>query len=103
LNQDDPMPRKSNKPKQHFPGVNESIVDYLNSKVHKDTFTNITISSFEEQEESMREYWAAITPLQRLQHLYILVKMAFGLTPEKLENPGLKNEINIIPYDEYFS
>jgi hypothetical protein len=97
------MPRKKTKKEQHFPGVNESIADYMNSKTYKDSFTKITISSFEEQEESMREYWAAITPLQRLQHLNILVKMAFGLTPEKLENPGLINEINIIPYDEYFS
>jgi hypothetical protein len=87
------MSRKKKKLEQPVPGVNESIEDYMNSKAYKDSFTNITISSFEEQEESMREYWAAITPLQRLQHLFILVKMAFGLTPEKLENPGLKMKL----------
>jgi hypothetical protein len=97
------MPRKKKKPEQHFPGVNESIADYMNSKAYKESFTRITISSFEEQEDSMRQFWASITPLQRMQHLHILVKMAFGLTPDTIENPGLKNEINITPYDEYFS
>jgi hypothetical protein len=97
------MPRKKKKQEQPFPGVNEPLEDYFNSSAYKDSFKKITISSFEEQEESMRRYWASITPLHRLQHLQILVKMAFGLTDEKLKNPWLNNEINIIPYDEYFS
>lgn len=96
------MPRKKKKLEQPFPGVNEPLTEYFKSKPDKGSWKKITISSFEEQEESMRRYLASITPLHRLQHLNILVKMAFGLTPEKLENPGLKNEINIIPYDEYF-
>ena len=97
------MSRKKKKQEQPFPGVNEPLEDYFNSSAYKDSFKKITISSFEEQEESMRQYWASITPFQRLQHLHILVKMAFGLTPEKIENTRLNNEINIIPYDEYFS
>jgi hypothetical protein len=93
--------KKRSKPANE--GVNEPNVDYLSSGSGKNTRNTIVISSFEEQEESMRRYWASITPLQRLRDLNILVKVAFGLTPEKLEHPGLRNKINIIPYGEYFS
>jgi hypothetical protein len=96
------MTRKKKKPQQPFPGVNEPLAEYFKSKPDKGSWNKITISSFEEQEESMRRYWASITPLHRLQHLHILVKMAFGLTPEKIKNPRLKNEIIFFPYEEYF-
>ena len=73
MNQDNPMPRKPKKPKQHFPGVNESIVDYMNSKAYKESFTNITISSYEEQEEDNYVFWAHLTPKQRLElHFHMI-------------------------------
>jgi hypothetical protein len=97
------MPSKKKKPEHLLPSANEPMVDYLSSKRYKDSFKTITISSFEEQEEDMRRYWASITPLHRLHDLNILVKMAFGLTPEKLKNPRLSKKINLIPYEEYFS
>ena len=96
------MPRKKTKQEQPFTGVNESMTDYFKSKPDKGSWNKITISSFEEQEESMQRYWASITPKKRLHHLFILACMSYGLTKEKLKNPRLSNEIIITSFDEHF-
>jgi len=96
------MSRKKKKPEQPFPAMNESMADYFKSKPDKGSWNKITISSFEEQEESMQRYWASITPRKRLHHLFVLACMSYGLTKEKLRNPRLSNEIIIVPPDEHF-
>jgi len=63
----------------------------------------ITISSFSEQAEEMRRYWASITPEQRLRHLYEMICLSYGLDPEQSNNNLLNNRINIISPDEHFS
>jgi len=96
------MPRKKKKQEQPFPGVNDPLAEYFKSKPEKGSWNKITISSFEEQEESMQRYWASITPMKRLHHLFVLACMSYGLTKGKLKNPRLSNEIIITSFDEHF-
>lgn len=56
-------------------------------------------SSFQEQEGEMIMYWAAITPLQRLAHLYEMVKVSFRLTEEDARNLQQSRKIRIIKYE----
>jgi len=58
-------------------------------------------NSYEEQREEMYKYWASITPLQRMAHLLEMTIAFYGLTPEKLKNPGLVNKIKIIHKDGF--
>jgi hypothetical protein len=96
------MPRKKKKQVQPFPGVNDHLAEYFTSKPDKGSWNKITISSLEEQEESMQRYWASITPRKRLHHLFVLACISYGLTKEKLKNPRLSNEIIITSFDEHF-
>ncbi len=52
----------------------------------------------DEQREEMYLYWASISPEQRMMHLKEMIIISFGLTPEKLANPGLINKITIVSY-----
>ena len=63
------MPRKRKKPEYPFPGVNESMAEYLNGPSYKESFRRIEISSPEEQEQANRIFSANLTPLQRLELL----------------------------------
>jgi NDP-sugar pyrophosphorylase family protein len=96
------MPAKKRKPEPLLPLANEPLSDYVSLKAKKDSFWTITISSLEEQEESMQRYWASITPRKRLHHLFVLACMSYGLTKGKLKNPRLRNEIIITSFDEPF-
>jgi len=39
----------------------------------------------DEQREEMYEYWASLTPVQRMAGLHDLIVMSFGLTLEKIK------------------
>jgi hypothetical protein len=95
------MQHKKKTQKCSIPQVHEPLFEY-NSETNLNLSLKITISSFEEQEEEMRRYWASIPPLKRLHDLHLLVCMAFGLSADKINNPELSNKINIIPPDEHF-
>ena len=94
MNQDDPMPRKSNKPKQPFPGVNESMADYFKSEIYRESFKTITISSFEEQEESNYEFWAHLTPKQRIELHHYMISRFFE---NELIKKKIYNKIEVDP------
>jgi hypothetical protein len=87
------MPRKKNKPEQSFPGVNESMADYLKSEIYRESFKTITISSFEEQEESNYEFWAHLTPRQRIELHYHMIT---GFFADELKQ---KKKYNKIEFD----
>jgi hypothetical protein len=72
------MPRKKKKQEQPFPGVNESMAEYLKSEIYRESFKTITISSFEEQEESNYEFWAHLTPKQRLELHHYMISRFFA-------------------------
>ena len=96
LNHFDLMPRKKKKLEQPFPGVNESMADYLKSEIYRESFKTITISSFEEQEESNYEFWAHLTPKQRIELHYHMITQFFA---DELEEKKIykKIEINELP------
>lgn len=58
----------------------------LNEKTNR-----IIISSLEEQEDSMRAYWASISPTQRLIHLNEMIVQTYDLKNYK---PVFSNRIN---------
>lgn len=43
-------------------------------------------SSVREQEEELLDYWATLTPVQRLANLHKLIIASYGLTEEELQN-----------------
>jgi hypothetical protein len=43
-------------------------------------------SSVQGQEEELLDYWATLTPVQRLAHLHELIIASYGLTEETLQN-----------------
>ncbi len=53
-------------------------------------------NSFKEQEDEMIEYWASITPFQRLGHLYEMVKISFKITEEDARHTHFSKKITII-------
>lgn len=55
--------------------------------------------SFKEQEDEMIDYWASITPLQRLAHLYEMVKMSFGITEDEARKRQRHRKVTIIRYE----
>ena len=55
-------------------------------------------NSFREQEEEMITYWASITPLQRLAHLYEMVKISFRITDEEAARARTSRKLRIIKY-----
>jgi hypothetical protein len=55
-------------------------------------------SSFKEQEDEMVEYWASITPFQRLAHLYEMVKISFRLSEDEARHIKPSRKITIIKY-----
>jgi hypothetical protein len=52
--------------------------------------------SFQEQEDEMIEYWASISPMQRLANLYKMILISYGLTDEKLRLHKRAKTIQII-------
>jgi hypothetical protein len=52
--------------------------------------------SFEEQEDEMIEYWASISPMQRLANLRKMILISYGLTDEKLSLHKRAKTIQII-------
>ena len=58
----------------------------LNEKTNR-----IIISTLEEQEDSMRAYWASISPIQRLIHLNEMIVQTYDLKNYK---PVFSNRIN---------
>jgi hypothetical protein len=91
------MPRKRKKPEYPFPGVNESMAEYLNGPSYKESFRRIEISSPEEQEQANRIFSANLTPLQRLELLQYLNSGVFGDLIRKLPKQFAKV---IIPDDK---
>ncbi len=55
-------------------------------------------TSFEEQEEEMIFYWASISPLERLEHLYKMIQISFRLHNTKIEPK--KRSLHIINYEQ---
>lgn len=53
-------------------------------------------SSHKGQEEEMVNYWASITPAERLRHLHEMIIASYGLTEEMLQHPKLTNKITFI-------
>lgn len=43
-------------------------------------------STVQGQEEELLDYWATLTPIQRLAHLHELIIASYGLTEEELQN-----------------
>lgn len=43
-------------------------------------------SSVQGQEEELLDYWASLTPVQRLTHLHELIIASYGLTEEAVQN-----------------
>jgi hypothetical protein len=58
----------------------------LNEKTNR-----IIISTLEEQEDSMRAYWASISPIERLIHLHEMIVQTYDLKNYK---PVFSNRIN---------
>jgi hypothetical protein len=67
------------------------------------SWRKITISSFEEQEEDMRRYWASINPEQRMRHLYEMICALYALEEGQSTDRFINNKIHIISSDELFS
>lgn len=61
----------------------ENILNEKNNRV--------VISTLEEQVDSMRAYWASISPIQRLIHLHEMIVQTYDLRNNK---PILSNRIN---------
>ena len=55
------------------------------SKPLSKIFSDITISTLEQQEEEMRKYSAALSPIERMAYLQDLIKIAYA---HVLNNPG---------------
>jgi hypothetical protein len=53
-------------------------------------------NSFQEQEDEMIEYWATITPKQRLAHLYEMVKVSFRISDTNSNHP---KSFRIVSYE----
>ena len=56
-------------------------------------------NSFKEQENEMIEYWASITPLQRLAHLYEMIKISFRISEEDARKPQHYRKLHIVKYE----
>ncbi len=56
-------------------------------------------NSFKEQEDEMVTYWASITPLQRLNHLYEMITISFRLSTDNKTNPNPPRSIKLISYE----
>jgi len=56
-------------------------------------------NSFQEQEEEMVAYWASISPLQRLTHLYEMIKISFRITEKEARHIQSNRKIHIIRYE----
>lgn len=91
--------KKKHKNKKDVNEVNEPQLqdglERMNNKI-------IICNSFEEQEDDMRKYWASLSPEKRMLNLHELICISFGLTPEKIKNPGLSDKIYIPSTNEYF-
>jgi hypothetical protein len=61
----------------------ENILNEKNNRV--------VISTLKEQVDSMRAYWASISPIQRLIHLHEMIVQTYDLRNNK---PILSNRIN---------
>jgi hypothetical protein len=92
MNQRERMPRKKKKSEQPFPSANEPLSEYFKSKAYKDSFKKITISSFEEQEKANYEFWAHLTPHQRLELHYYMITRFFS---DELKKKKIYNTIEI--------
>jgi hypothetical protein len=90
------MVQKKNVKDYPFPGVNESMEEYLKSPVFKESFRRIEISSHEEQEQANRIFAANLTPMQRLELLFTLNSRVFNDQISKLPEKFAKV---IIPDD----
>jgi hypothetical protein len=56
-------------------------------------------NSFKEQEKEMIEYWASISPYQRLANLYEMIKISYGISEEEARKLHHFKKINIIKYE----
>jgi hypothetical protein len=68
------MEKKIDKPEEEeiLSKVTEPLEAYFQSPGFLKSFKHITFSSQEEQEDANRIFSASLTPLQRLEYLYIL-------------------------------
>ena len=66
------MAKKKIVPAPPPPLVNESLEEYFRSPSYLSSFKRLTISSPEVQENANRLFSASLTPLQRLEYLFIL-------------------------------
>lgn len=53
-------------------------------------------STVKEQENEMIQYWASISPIERLKHLHEMIIASFGLSPKELQKPNLNSKITFI-------
>jgi hypothetical protein len=91
------MPRKKKKTEYPFPGVNESLEEYIHAPAYIKSFRRIEISSLEEQEQANRIFSANLTPFQRLELLQHLNSGVFGDLIKKLPKKFAKV---LIPDDQ---
>lgn len=67
------MKEKHNEPEENeTPKVTESLEVYFQSPGFLKSYKRITFSSQEEQEDANRIFSASLTPIQRLEYLYLL-------------------------------
>lgn len=83
------------KPADNRGTVNEPSVTYGAMSGKKVRIFN----SFQEQEDEMINYWASITPKQRLAHLYEMVKVSFGISEEAARKRQHYKKATIIKYE----
>ncbi len=68
---------KDNEKKVHDPGASYHVPPKREIRF---------FSSVQGQEEELLDYWATLTPVQRLAHLHELIIASYGLTQEGLQN-----------------
>ncbi len=87
------MTQKKNKKEHKKTSLNEPLVNYKNTSHKK----KMIISSLQEQEEDNYDYWLSLTPIQRLQAHYQLIKIIYK--DQLKNNKDIDDKIIII--DEY--
>ncbi|MEI6890018.1 MAG: hypothetical protein ACOYM0_07485 [Bacteroidales bacterium] len=60
-----------------FPGVDETMAEYLKSDRYRKSSSGITFSDFEGQEEANYAFWRRLTPSQRIELHTIMVNSIY--------------------------
>jgi hypothetical protein len=62
-----------------FPHPDESMEDFLGSERYMSTFSEISVSDMETQENAKRLFNSKLTPLQRLEMMNILNRLFYNI------------------------